>query len=171
MEWPALPLIFGLSKARRRSIPFMGLWVRSNAAQGKKRRNPSGGSRLGRLAAFLARYPATAGRTCASLVPCHPLQLASARTIPVFQQSPKAKSSHRQDWTPGRDLTNGSLCFCAPFFWRRPALRPCGTRASRLQLHPGARHSIISWCLNGNPCQRPQAARSRRGAWSEFENR
>ena len=68
--------------------------MRSNAAQGKKRRNPSGGSRLGRLAAFLARYRSL--RTCASLMPCDPLQLASARTIPVFQQSPKAKSSHTQ---------------------------------------------------------------------------
>ena len=48
-------LIFGLSKARRRRMPAMGLQLRSNVAQAKNQRNPKGERRIGRLAALLAR--------------------------------------------------------------------------------------------------------------------
>ena len=55
MEWPALPLIFGLSKARRRSSTLYGSVSEEQRRSGQKAAQPSGGSRLGRLAAFLAR--------------------------------------------------------------------------------------------------------------------
>src|SRR6266704_1063792 len=58
----------------------------SNAGGAKNRRNPEGEGGLGCLAAFLA--PHRSLRTCSSLAPCHPTQIALARRGWVFQQPP-----------------------------------------------------------------------------------
>jgi hypothetical protein len=62
---------FCLNKARRGSISA-GICDRgATRFKPKSGANPKGKSTLGRLAALLAPYPATAGRVCSSLAPCH----------------------------------------------------------------------------------------------------
>jgi hypothetical protein len=46
LEWPALQLIFGLSKARRRSIPFDGSVTEEQRRSGQKAAEPFGRKRF-----------------------------------------------------------------------------------------------------------------------------
>src|SRR6266481_7084838 len=95
LEWAALLWILVLAKARsgpsRTGIADIrsDLGQASNAGQRQNQRNPGGREAEGQLAASLARYPAGAGRGCASLAPCHLPFCLYARPIPFFQKSPK----------------------------------------------------------------------------------
>src|SRR5882724_3137116 len=90
LEWPALLWILVLAKARS-AVPISAAISAkpSNAGQRQNQRNPGGREAQGQLAASLARYPAIAGRGCASLAPCHLPFCLYARPIPFFQKSPK----------------------------------------------------------------------------------
>src|SRR6266487_1378187 len=95
LEWAALLWILMLAKARSGPSRTGIADIRSdhgqasNAGQRQNQRNPGGREAEGQLAASLARYPAIAGRGCASLAPCHPPFCLYARPIPFFQKSPK----------------------------------------------------------------------------------
>src|SRR6266516_6343685 len=90
LEWAALLWILALPKARS-AVPISAAISAkpSNAGQRQNQRNPGGREAEGQVAASLARYPAIAGRGCASLAPCHPLFCLYARPIQFFQKSPK----------------------------------------------------------------------------------
>ena len=80
---------------RERSVDIHSdLGPASNAGQGQDRRNPAGARQKGRLAASLARC-SPAWDASRSLLAIHPFCLY-ARTIPVFQQSPRVPAIHFQ---------------------------------------------------------------------------
>src|SRR5207253_3348169 len=77
---------FGGGQGAKRSADIPSdLGQASNAGQRQNQRNPGGREAEGQLAASLVRYPAAAGRGCASLAPCHPPFCLYARPTPVFQ--------------------------------------------------------------------------------------
>src|SRR5438874_10926099 len=81
---------FGAGQGAKHSADIRSdLGQASNAGQRQNQRNPGGREAEGQLAALLARYPADAGRGCASLAPCHPPFCLYTRPIPFFQKSPK----------------------------------------------------------------------------------
>ena len=90
LEWAVLLWILVLAKARS-AVPISAAISakRATQASAKIHSNPGGREAEGHLAASLARYPAIAGRGCASLAPCHPPFCLYTRPIPFFQKSPK----------------------------------------------------------------------------------
>src|SRR5436190_7807826 len=85
---------FGVGQGAKRSADIRSdLGPASNEGQRQNQRTRCRREAEGQLAASLGRYSPPWG--CASLAPCHPPFCLYARPTPVFQQSPKRRTSTR----------------------------------------------------------------------------